>query len=102
MANKRFLLLYDDGDRTHITTSERDELLVSGRIRALDSYRFAFTGQKQTFRSFADLAPLKPQFQPAEPFRRYLPGTFIFEFGDKRSRELMETAEGMAIRLQTA
>jgi hypothetical protein len=102
LANKRFLLLYDNGDRTHIGTAERDELLLLGRVRALDSFRFAYIQPKQTFHSFSQLAAIKPQFQPIQPFKRYLPGTFVFEFGEKRSRELMETAEGMAIRLQTA
>lgn len=77
-------------------------MLNAGQIAFLDTFRYTYTAQPRTFHALADLGPIRERFIPTAPIRRYLEGHFVFELGDKRSRELMETAEGMAIRLQTA
>jgi len=102
LPSKRFLLLYPDGSRAHISATERNELLLTSRIQKLDSFRYTYTAQPRVFKSFQALEPLKQQVQAIGPVRRFLEGHFIFEFKERRQRELLETPEGMAIRLQTA
>lgn len=102
MATKRFLLCYPDGSNAFIKTAERDVLLNQGSIEHIDSYRYRYTAQPRTFHAFADLESIRQRFEPQQEVRRFLEGRFIFELGDKRYRELMETPEGMVVRLQTA
>jgi len=99
LPSKRFLLHYPDRSRTHIGVPERDELLLSAKIRKINDFSYEYVGQTQTFHSFADLEPLRQSVAPMV-YKRYLPGTFIFDLNKRRIRELMETPEGMAIRLQ--
>ena len=102
MPSKRFLLLYPDGSRAHISTTERDELLLTSKIRKLDAFRYSYTAQPRVFKSFQALEPLEQQVQAIGPVRRFLEGRFIIERKGRLTFELLETAEGMAIRLQTA
>jgi len=102
LASKRFLLLYPDGSRAHISTTERDELLLTSKIRKLDAFRYSYTAQPQVFRSFQAIEPLRERVQPIGIFRRFLDGKFIIDHNGKRTVELLESVEGMAIRLQTA
>lgn len=83
---------------------ERDDLLLSGLIEpAKEPREYRYIGQPKTFHSFVDWG--KEQFQqPANPKRRFLPGSFLIEYprrlgGRKRLRELMETPEALGLRL---
>ncbi len=96
--SKNYLLVYPDGSRKHIGRAERDDLLLSGMAKQTAPQRYLFTGQKRTLHSFAELSTLKLSFTP-ENHRRFLPGSFIFEHEGKRYTELMETPEGMAMRM---
>jgi hypothetical protein len=102
LPSKRFLLLYADGSRAHISTTERDELLLTSKIRKLNEFSYSYIAPARIFHSFQDIEPLRQQIQPIGQYRRFLPGKFIIEFKQKRHTELLESAEGMAIRLQTA
>jgi hypothetical protein len=102
LPSKRFILHYPDGSRAHISTSERDELLIAAKISKLNDFSYLYTSQPRIFHSLADLEPLRQQIQPIGPFKRFLAGHFIIERNKRRQHELLETVEGMTIRLQTA
>ena len=103
MPAKRFLLIYADRSRAHIETAERDSLLVAGRIRKLNNFTYEYLPIKQISKTFTNLAAIRDRFEPLAPVKRVLPGSFVFELGQIRLFEHgLETADGMAVRLQTA
>lgn len=97
---KRFQLIYPDHSRAHINLEERDALLASLRIRKIDEHRYAYVALAQISRSFSNLGELRERFQPLKPIKRYLEGQFTIQLGEKRFTERLETAEGLAIRIQ--
>lgn len=103
MARKQFLLKYPDRSKTHITCAERDDLLLRGLITSNGPNEYAYIGQSKTYHSFAELEQLKTSlvFEDA-PKRKFLSGSFIIEFSDKRFHERLETPEHMAYRLKLA
>lgn len=81
---------------------ERDQMLLAGELRKMDANRYEFIGQNKTVtvRSFADLGDVKNKLRMGpETLKRFLEGSFIWEHGDERMRELLETPEMMAFRL---
>lgn len=96
----KFTVHYKSSKR-HIKASERDELLLTGQIEPIGDREYRYVQpQVRVFTNLQAIADLKIKPQPIDQ-RRYLPGSFIFEFNDQRIRELMETPSGMEIRLQT-
>ena len=96
--SKSYLLAYPDGSKKHIRTAERDELLLSGLAREIAPCKFLFIGQQRTMHSLAELGTI--DFGRASGnLRRFLRGSFIFEFKGQRIRELMETPESLAMRM---
>lgn len=99
MARKQFVVVYPDRSREHIGRTERDQLLLSGDIRQLVGNEYRYTGQVQSFHSFADLSQLQDRFQPTVELRRFLEGRFTVELKGKRHSERLETPGAMWERL---
>jgi len=103
LANKRFLLIYADRSRAHITLEERDSMLIAGRIRKLNDFSYEYTARPHISRSFSNLNELSQRFTPLAPVKRNLGiGPIIFNLRGELSFDSGETAEGMQIRLATA
>ena len=100
MARKQFLLKYPDHSKKHITCIERDDLLLRGLISSVSPNEYTYIGQSKTYHSFAELEQLKTSLIVDQPKRKFLAGSYIIEFGDKRIRERLETAEHMVYRLK--
>ena len=75
-------------------------MLLLELIKPLDPLRFTYTGQVRTFHAFADLSEIKTSFEQVELKRKFLPGLFTIEFGEKRFRERLESPEAMALRVR--
>lgn len=98
MARKQFLIKYPDRSFEHIGTAKRDQMAARGELRLIAENCYEFTGEQKTLHSLAELSTILPRIQKQE-FRRFLPGSFIWQHKDTKLRERMETPEGMAIRL---
>jgi hypothetical protein len=72
--------------------------MLSQSARLTAAKRYLYTGETHTYHSLSELGSLAVQMQSVPP-RRFLSGRFIFEYGRKRLREMMETPEHMALRL---
>lgn len=96
--SKNFLIAYPDGSKRYVSRLERDDLVLSGLARKIDSRTFEYTGQQKTFHSFVDWAKEYAGL-PAASKRRFLEGQFVIEHKDKRRREWLETAEECALQL---
>lgn len=75
--------------------------MLSGVAKLVGPQKYLYTGKELTFHSFADLSAIAESFVPLN-LRHFLPGSFVFEFKDKRHRELLETPEACACRLGLA
>jgi hypothetical protein len=102
MPTKRFLIYYQDGTREQVPTEEKEQLLLAGELRAIDANRFEYIGAKKTmiFHDFRELARLAERLNvtPTQ-LKRFLAGHFVWEIDEQRVRELMETPEGLQLRL---
>lgn len=58
-----------------------------------------FIGETKSFHSFVDWGKEYVPLSERDIKRRFLPGSFIVERGEKRQRELLETPEGMVARM---
>lgn len=99
MAKKRFIIQYQDGSRKQVGRLERDSMILAKEISHKAENRYLFTGQAMTFHSFADLQQLIPALK-SELLRRYLAGFFIWELGDLREDERLQTPEAQIERLE--
>lgn len=99
MARKSFLITYPDRSKKHVDSLERDSLLLAKLIRHLEGNRYEFAGEVCTLHSFADLERIRPQFQPRNPLRKFLEGSFVFEHAGRKKFERLETAEALEFRL---
>lgn len=95
---KKYLVTYPDRSRKYVDRETRDQLILSQDIVKSGVDRYRYTGEVRTFHSFRDLENLYVP-QRTSDLRRFLAGSFIFLLRGHRQRELMETPEGMAIRL---
>ncbi len=75
--------------------------MLSGLARQTSAATYAFTGQRRTLHSFAELSSLNLGFE-AKNLRRFLDVSVIFELRGKRRIELEETPEACALRLSEA
>ena len=107
MARKQFVIVYPDGSKKNVSAFDREQMLLAGEIKKdgdnANRYRFVAQAKSvtvQTFKSFRELANLGP-LTPAqrEYLQRHYPGLFIFEIGEESFVEIMESAEGLALRL---
>jgi hypothetical protein len=98
LASKRFLLTYPDAGRKWIGREERDSLLLSRSARETADGRYLYTGETHTYHALSQLKNLVVSTNELG-LRRFLSGQFIFELGDTKKRELLETPEAMVIRL---
>ena len=98
MARKQFLVIYADKSRAFVSRDERDSMLLSGEIKQTGwrEYRYIVPVIRLR-RSATEDTMTALKIVPREPvmLRRFLPGSFIFEHGDKRRTERLETAEAM-------
>lgn len=101
LISKNYLLTYPDGSKKHVSRAERDDLLLSGLAKQTAPQRYLFIGQQHTLHSFAELSTLNIASEPSN-LRRFLPGCFIIELDGKRRRELLETPEACAFRMQSS
>ncbi len=94
-----YILHTDYGRKRFVKRKQIQELLLSGaQLEQLSPNEYRY--RPQTFHAFADLAPLQQQIQqPAG--KPYLPGTFIFQLGQKRIFERLESEFGLAMRLSS-
>jgi hypothetical protein len=97
LSAKRYLLTYPDGSRRHINRETRDSLLLSQSARETAPGRYLYIGEVHTYKTFSQLREIS--FAPTGSLRSFLAGHFIFELKGKRNRELIETPEGMALRM---
>lgn len=100
MARKQFLIVYPDRSKKNVSRTDRDSLLLSRQIEPLCSGQYRFVGEMRTFHAFSDLVELRGKFEPLPVLRKYLEGSFIFEFQGRQHKERLETPEAFAFRLQ--
>ena len=103
MAHRKFLVTYPDGSRKHIDREERDSLLYSQEIKEIAPKQYRYVAHVKRFHLTATQNTLQAlSTVKTEPsvVRRYLGINVVFHLGDKRYREVEESAEGMAIRYQ--
>ena len=103
MALRQYTIQYSDGSKEHIGRPERDELLLSRLITPSATNTYKYIGQKRTYHALADLGEL---FHQMTSQRRQepdcYPGSFIWEYKQKRYHERLESSEALVLRLQTA
>ena len=102
MARKQFTVVYPDGSKRNIGCAERDSLLLSRQIKQITPLRYAYSGEVRTYHAFAELTPLRDRLiNPPHFLRPYLEGVFIFvDPTGKKHRELLETPEALADRIE--
>jgi hypothetical protein len=99
--SRHFQILYPDDSRGFVNTAQKEQMLRSGEIAATNDARtFAFIGKEAVLHSFQELGKLFERRVPV--FDGFYPGLFVWELGEKRSRELLESPEAMALRLGVA
>ena len=99
--SKHFTLIYPDHSKANISVSEKEDLLLAGDIQAVDARTYKFIGKVVVLHSFSDLGKLIPGMH-TNPLKRFYPGLFIWKLKEHTNRELMESPEGMALRLERA
>jgi hypothetical protein len=74
--------------------------VLSGLARKIAPDTFEYVGQKKTYHSLVEWAKdyVPADLKPA-PKSHYLPGSWIFEFGGRRARQLEETPESIGVRV---
>lgn len=80
-------------------------MLLAGEIKQIAYRQYKFIAPIQKFRLTATENTLNAMSKTSAAhgcLRRFLEGSFIFELGDKRYHERLETTEGMLVRMQTA
>lgn len=103
IPNKRFLLIYADRSRAHITVNQRDSLIIGKRIRKVNDFTYEYVAQPVISRSFSNLEKISEQFTPLAPVHRNLGmGPILILLREALSYDNGETTEGMEIRLATA
>jgi hypothetical protein len=95
--SKRYLLTYPDGSRKHIDRAERDSLVLAQQAKQTANGNYLYTGQQHTFHSFAELSVLT--IANPQQIKPFLPGYFIVEHKEKRTREYLESPEHLALRI---
>lgn len=101
MPAKRFLIHYPDGSKEQVDLAERDALILRGQIQPIDANRYQFIGECMRLHAMQDLERLLPIV--SKGYRQepdYYPGLFIWQLGDKKRRERLESAEAVAIRVR--
>lgn len=93
--------MHRNGDREHISREERDSLLYSKSIRkTAQPGCYLYTAKPLTFHSFADMKDYAATHSLRVGLvRRFIAGHFIWELNGKQWHELVETPEGMALRM---
>lgn len=99
MARKQFLVIYSDGSKQHIGAHQKEQMLLNGDIVSIGDNRFRDVRPSQTFHAFSDLSQLAAETAPVN-LKRFYPGLFVFELGEKKSRERLESPEAMAARIR--
>lgn len=105
MPRRHFLIKYPDDSRKHVDSFDREQMLLAGEIKKSGENEYRYVGQAHTFQRFhslQELSSLGPALQAQAPRRRFLPGSFIIELGQKRHGERLETPEGLVARLGLA
>ena len=95
-VSKPFLVTYSDGSRAHVSRETRDALLASLSIRESGHRRYRYIGKPIIMHTFAELSRIEPL---PEHVRRFAEGQFVFKLRGRLTKELMETVEGMTIRM---
>ena len=103
MARKQFSIHYPDGSKKHIGRNQRDEMLLGKLIVPIENNfnSYKYIGQKRTGHALSDLDKILAYArgqQRQEP--DYYAGQFVFELGDRRFIERMESVEAMTLRLR--
>jgi len=102
MPTKQFLIYHPDGSAERVPTAAKEQMLLAGELRKVAEGRFQFIGQRKTmiFHNFRELERIAQLLKvtPAQ-LKRFLAGHFIWEIDEQRLRELMETPEGLQLRL---
>ena len=103
MARSRYLIISTDGKKRHVSREERDQLLLSGVLKQVGPQEYRSTLKPIRMHSMGELEKLKGEMnEQAGLLRHFLPGSFIFEQGETRKREMLETVEAMVLRLKNA
>jgi len=102
LSRRIYELIYQDNTRKHINSSERNSLLLSREIKQIGPTRYKFIGQPKTFHAFADLQQLISLMAVAPNLLRHYLNALcvIFEIHLERERQLEETPEAFALRLE--
>ena len=103
MANRKYLILYPDGSRSYVDVLTRDDMQASGFLKAQGERRYKYTGPMKVIRRSATKDWESPVKQPAcrSSVKRMF-GTFIFQFGEKRTREACQLTDyGLEERIRS-
>lgn len=95
----RYTIIYPDNSRAIVNASVKEQMLLAGDLAQIDERRFRVTWKPVTLRSLTELAQLKMRMDLAT-FVRFYPGLFIWMLAELRRKELLESAEGMAMRMK--
>lgn len=98
ISTQNYQLVYPDGSKSRVDRATRDDLVLSGLARQVTPGRYVFTGQLLTAHSLSELGSLNLVVRRPD-LRRFLAGRFVFEHEGKRTRELLETPEALALRI---
>ena len=74
-------------------------MLREGLLHPIDSHRSRYTGDAFHFRTLADLRFFKAVISTVKFVGNY-PGLFVWQLGNQRRKELLESPEKMAMRLK--
>jgi hypothetical protein len=95
----RYTIIYPDNSRGHVNASTKEHMLLAGDLEQIDERLFRITWKPLTLSSFAELIKVMPRMDLAT-FVRFYPGLFVWLINEVRRKELLESAEGMALRLK--
>jgi hypothetical protein len=99
MARSRYLISFE-GKKRHVSREERDELLLIGALKQIGPQEYLCTLQPVTYHSLSELGQLHKQMtKKSRQEPDCYPGSFIWEFKERRYRERLESSEALVLRL---
>jgi hypothetical protein len=102
MSRKNFVIVYADGSKKNIGSTERNSLLLSKEIRLLEGMRYEYAAKVRTYHSFADLSKLRHRGEFSKAAASYLRGLFIvIDVKGRTFTEKLETPAGWEVRLHS-
>jgi hypothetical protein len=105
MARKRFQLIFPDGSRKNIGTTERDQHLIALEVERINETTFKFVGDLKPkyvlMHSLYELGTLQSVPMESLSGPKFLAGSFIVDRNGRRIPERLESVTGMVCRMQS-